>query len=454
MLPDLDVTTYDYLVIGGGSGGLASARRAARHGARVGLVALGPLGGTCVNVGCVPKKVMYNAAECAEWLRDAEAYGFDPQTVKLDWAALRRARDAYIERLTSVYARNLELDRVELVRGRARFVEPGALEVDGRRLEAPHILVATGGRPNVPEVPGAELGMTSDDFFQLSTQPARVAIAGSGYIAVELAGVLSALGSDVTLFLRGERLLSSFDEMLSTTLASEMTAAGISLMSAHELTSVVRDAKGTLTVAALHDRQHTGFDALFWATGRVPNTDGLGLEAAGVGLGARAEVLVDAFQSTNVPGVYAVGDVTGKAQLTPVAIAAGRLLADRLFGGKPEARLDYESIPSVVFSHPPIGSVGLTEVEARELYGDDVKVYSARFTNMRFALTERKPKTAMKLVCVGVHEKVVGLHSVGVGSDELLQGFAVAMKLGATKADFDRTVAIHPTAAEELVTMT
>lgn len=446
--------SYDYLVIGGGSGGLASARRAARHGARVALIAKGPLGGTCVNVGCVPKKVMYNAAECAEWLGDAAAYGFSLQAPELDWGTLKRGRDAYVERLNAVYARNLELDRIELVRGHARFLEKDVLEAAGRTLQAGAILIATGGRPSIPDVPGAELGLSSDGFFELSARPERVAIVGAGYIAVELAGVLAALGTDVTLFLRGKQLLSGFDEMLSTTLAAEMTAAGIGLMSTHDLAAIERAQDGSLSVLAQHGRKHTGFDCLIWATGRVANTDQLGLDAIGVERGARAEVRVDDFQNTSVPGVYAVGDVTGRRQLTPVAIAAGRRLADRLFGGQADARLDYEGIPSVVFSHPPIGTVGLTEQEARDLYGEEVKIYTTRFTNMRYALTERKPKTAMKLVCVGAQEKVVGLHSIGVGSDELLQGFAVALKLGATKADFDRTVAIHPTAAEELVTMT
>jgi glutathione reductase (NADPH) len=306
----------------------------------------------------------------------------------------------------------------------------------------------------VPSVPGAELGLSSDGFFELESRPERVAVVGGGYIAVELACVFGALGSDVTLFLRGQRLLAGFDELLSSTLANEMAASGISLMSAHELQALTKEGDGTLTAIAAHGKKHSGFDALIWATGRIPNSDDLGLETAGVRLGARGEVLVDELQATNVAGVFAVGDVTGRAQLTPVAIAAGRHLADRLFGGKPDARLDYDGIPTVVFSHPPIGTVGLTETAARELYGDDVKVYSTRFTNMRFGITQRKPKTAMKLVCVGPQEKVVGLHSIGAGSDELLQGFAVAMKLGATKADFDRTVAIHPTAAEELVTLT
>jgi glutathione reductase (NADPH) len=444
---------YDYLVIGGGSGGLASARRAARYGAKVALVADGPLGGTCVNAGCVPKKVMWCAAECAEWLRDAADYGFELEAPTINWLKLKQTRDAYIERLNAMYARNLELDSIELVRGRARLLAPGKVQVDGRELGAKAILLATGGRPSVPALPGAELGLTSDDFFQLTTRPERVAIVGAGYIAVELAGVMAALRSEVTLFLRGERLLSGFDDLVSSTLATEMTASGINLMSAQKLQAVTRAADGTLTLVGAHDLFHTGFDALIWATGRVANTADLGLESVGVALGGRGEIEVDPQQNTNVPGVYAVGDVTGKRQLTPVAIAAGRHLADRLFGGKPEAKLDYENVPSVVFSHPPVGTIGLTEAEARELYGVEVKVYTTRFTNMRYAVTTRKPSTAMKLVCAGAAEKVVGLHTIGVGSDELLQGFAVAVKLGATKADFDRTVAIHPTAAEELVTL-
>jgi glutathione reductase (NADPH) len=449
-----ELETFDYVVLGAGSGGLASARRAVRHGAKVAIVSLGPLGGTCVNCGCVPKKILWNAAECAEWLSDASDYGFEAPTAKLDWAKLKSARDAYVERLRQVYARSLELDAITLLRGRARFIERGVVEVGERKLSAKAILVATGARPSVPAVQGAELGLTSDDFFELEAQPGRVAIVGAGYIAVELACVLAALGSDVTLVLRGERLLSGFDEMLSASLASEMTDSGINLLASHELESVAREADGSLTIMAQHARKHSGFDAVIWATGRSPNADDLGLELVGVERGQRGEIRVDQLQATSAEGVFAVGDVTGQRQLTPVAIAAGRKLADRLFGGQPEARLDYTGIPSVVFSHPPIGTVGLTEAEARELYADEVKVYTTRFTNMRFGVTTRKPKTAMKLVCVGPAQKVVGLHTIGAGSDELLQGFAVALKLGATKADFDRTVAIHPTAAEELVTMT
>jgi glutathione reductase (NADPH) len=447
------VESFDYVVLGAGSGGLASARRAVRYGARVALVEPAALGGTCVNAGCVPKKIMYNAAECAEWLTDAADYGFEVSRGRLDWLKLKGARDSYVRRLNDVYARNIELDRIALVRGRGQLVESGVVRVGERLLEAKAILIATGARPSVPAIRGAELGLTSDGFFELESQPARVAIVGGGYIAVELAGVLAALGSDVTLLLRGERLLSGFDELLSAGLASEMAEAGISLLASHELESVSREPDGTLTLEAQRSRKHTGLDAVIWATGRQPNTEDLGLSVAGVRLGDRAEVLVDEWQATSAPGIFAVGDVTAKRQLTPVAIAAGRRLADRLFGGVTDAKLDYADIPSVVFSHPPIGTVGLTEAEARELYGEEVKVYTTRFTNMRFGVTARKPKTAMKLVCVGPKQKVVGVHSIGFGSDELLQGFAVAVRLGATKADFDRTVAIHPTAAEELVTM-
>jgi glutathione reductase (NADPH) len=350
-----------------------------------------------------------------------------------------------------VYERNVELDGVRLVRGDGRLVGSGVVQVGEEQLSARAILVATGGRPWVPSIPGAELGITSDGFFELESRPERVAIVGGGYIAVEVASVFSALRSDVTLFLRHGRLLSGFDELLSSTLSTELAAAGVSFMVSHELRSVTRAADGSLSVESHLGQQHSGFDSLIWATGRVPNSHSLGLEAAGVQRNERGEIQVDDFQNTSAEGVYAVGDVTGRKQLTPVAIAAGRRLADRLFGGQPEARLDYENIPSVVFSHPPIGTVGLTEAEARERHGDDVKVYTTRFTNLRFGITERKPKTAMKLVCVGPREQVVGLHAIGAGCDELLQGFAVAVKLGATKADFDRTVAVHPTAAEELV---
>lgn len=447
------MSKVDYLVLGGGSGGLASARRAAAHGAKVALVERGRLGGTCVNVGCVPKKVMFNAASLAEAAEDARGYGFDTHAGELDWAELKKRRDAYVTRLNGIYRKNLEVSGVQLIEGHARFAGPRAVTVGGDTLEADHVLIATGGKPRLPNIPGADLGITSDGFFELERKPRRVAIAGAGYIAVELAGIFNSLGSEVTLLLRRQQFLRRFDALLRDTLMDEMSQAGVNIVSCIHLAQVERDATGCIDLVSDDGTRHPGYDALIWAIGRDPSTDTLGVDAAGIALDADGHVQVDEWQDTNVKGVHAVGDVTGKWQLTPVAIAAGRRLADRLFGGLPDARLEYENIPTVVFSHPPLGTVGLTEDEAREAYGGSVKTYTTSFSNMYFALTERKQRTAMKLVTVGPKEKVVGVHVIGMGADEMIQGFAVALRMGATKADLDRTVAIHPTASEELVTL-
>ena len=443
----------DYLVIGGGSGGLASARRAASYGARVALIESGALGGTCVNVGCVPKKIMWNAAEIAEELQIAAGYGFDVEVRGLDFGALRARREAYIARMRGNYAANLQKDGVELVLGRGRFSGPRRVQVGDQTLSAEHVLIATGGKPSVPDIIGASLGSTSDGFFALEALPKRVLIAGAGYIAVELSGILSKLGSSVTLAMRHERPLRGFDPMLGDGLREALEHSGVQVL--HGVTVIgVERGEGEQRIATLSDgRTLPPVDALFWAIGRQANTAELGLEEASVKLDLEGHVVVDEFQNTSATGIYAIGDVTGRATLTPVAIAAGRKLAERLFDGKPEAKLDYNDIPSVVFSHPPIASVGLSELDARKLHGDDVKVYMARFSNMFHAVTEHKPVTQMKLVTVGVEERVVGVHVIGRGADEMIQGFAVALKMRATKADFDRTVAIHPTAAEELVTM-
>ncbi len=443
---------YDYIAIGGGSGGLASAQRAAEYGARAAVIEPGRLGGTCVNVGCVPKKLMWTAADLGAALGDARGYGHDVEVRGHDWARLKAARDAYVARLNGIYAANLEKRQVAWLKGAARFVDAHTLSVGEEVVTAPHIVIATGGRPARPPIPGAELGITSDGFFELATRPAKVAIVGSGYIAAELAGVLSGLGSTVSVFMRHERPLRSFDVMLSAALCHEMGVAGIELVRHAVPAALAADAGGhTLTLA--DGRAFGGYDCVLWAIGRTPRSDGLGLERAGVARYDDGFVIADRFQNTNVAGVYAIGDVTGREPLTPVAIAAGRRLSDRLFGGKPERHLDYELVPTVVFSHPPIGTIGLTEAAARELHGAAVRVYTAGFVPMHHALTEAKHRVEMKLVCAGPEERVVGLHLIGHGADEILQGFAVAVKMGATKRDFDDTVAIHPTVAEELVTM-
>ncbi len=443
---------FDLVVIGGGSGGLACAQRAADYGARVALVEPRPLGGTCVNAGCVPKKVMYNAASLAEGLRDAAGYGFDVSVGGHDWHALKQARDAYIRRLNGIYAGNLERRKIVHLQETAGFAGPDTVVAGGEVLTAPHIVVATGGRPVVPALPGAGLGITSDGFFGLGHRPESVAIVGSGYVAVELAGVFAALGTRVTLAIRHDRVLRSFEPMLSAALTREMRQDGIEIAD-HAVPTGLRETGRHLELSAADGRVLGPFDCVLWAVGREPVVTGLGLERAGVACYDDGYVITDEFQRTSVEGIYAIGDVTGREALTPVAIAAGRRLADRVFGGMTGRKLDYALIPTVIFSHPPIGTVGLTEPEARDLHGDAVRCYTAGFTPMYHALTPHKRRAEMKLVTVGPEERIVGLHVIGAGADEMLQGFAVAMKMGATKRDFDDTVAIHPTSAEEFVTM-
>ncbi len=444
---------YDLIAIGGGSGGLSVAERAARYGARCAVAESGRLGGTCVNVGCVPKKIMWYGASLAHSLDDAPGYGFRLERRGFDWQALKDARDAYIRRINDWYISYLADSQVDLLRGCARFADAHTLEVNSERYSADHIVIATGGRPSVPDLPGAELGITSDGFFELEECPQRVAVVGSGYIAVELAGMFQALGADVTLLLRGELLLRPFDAMLRENLMAQMVNDGVAILPNTRIKAVARLADGSLRVRCDGRSEDLHVDVLLWAVGREPLTRDLNLEAAGVALRQDGAILTDAFQNTNIPGIYAIGDITDRFPLTPVAIGAGRRLADRLFNNQPDRRLVYENIPTVVFSHPPIGTVGLTEAEARETHGHAVKIYQTRFTSMYHAFTEHKVETAMKLICVGTQEQIVGCHIIGPNADEMLQGFAVAIRMGATKRDFDDTVAIHPTSAEELVTM-
>jgi len=450
----METSRYDLVVIGGGSGGLACAQRATEYGARVALVESARLGGTCVNVGCVPKKVMWNAAQIAHAAHDAVHYGFDLTLSGHDWGALRVARDAYITRLNGIYERNLANRKVELVRGHAAFAGPNEVRVGDRLLEAPHVVIATGGRPSVPPIPGAGHGITSDGFFELAERPRRIAVVGSGYIAVELAGVFAALGSEVTMALRRDRLLRHFEAMLGDGLRKIMEGDGVAFLDHAAPRALERDADGTLRLLLQDGRVAGPFDTVLWAIGREPAVEGLGLARAGVTMDAAGFIPVDHLQQTNIGGLYAIGDVTGRAQLTPVAIAAGRRLSDRVFGGMTDRHLDYSDIPTVVFSHPPIGTVGLSEAEAIDRHGASaVKTYTSGFVPMYHAMTPRKPRAEMKLVTVGSEQRIVGCHVIGAGADEMLQGFAVALKMGATKRDFDDTVAIHPTSAEEFVTM-
>ncbi len=446
---------FDYVVIGAGSGGLASAQRAAEYGAKVAIVESGRLGGTCVNVGCVPKKVMWNAADIADGLEDATDYGFRITAAEPhDWSLLKTKRDAYVQRLNGIYEANLAKRQIEIVRGRASFGDGGRVEVAGRTLTAPHVLIAVGGRPMLPAIAGAELGITSDGFFELEKRPDRVAVVGSGYIAIELTGILASLGAKATLVLRGHRALKDFDSMLGEAMLKIMRDEGIEIATNAWPHTLERTATGVLDLEARDGRRLTPFDSVIWAIGRVPAIEGLGLQNAGVELDAYGFIKTDKYQVTTREGIYAVGDVTGQAQLTPVAIAAGRRLSDRLFGGQADRHLEYTNIPTVVFGHPPVGTVGLTEDEARLQYGDEaVSVFRSGFVPMYHALTTRKPRSEMKLVTVGPEKRVVGVHVIGPGADEMIQGFAVAVRMGATKRDFDDTVAIHPTSSEELVTM-
>lgn len=444
--------TYDLLVIGGGSGGIATAARAAKHGAKVALFEKNVMGGTCVNVGCVPKKIMWYAAQVAETIHHAKSYGFDVEVKSHDWQHLLNNRDAYIHRIHGFYDRYLGGLNVDIIKGEASFISQNTLACHGETFTAPHILLAPGCNPIIPKVPGAEYGLTSDGFFALKQAPKKVAVIGSGYIAVELAGVLHALGSEVNLVIRSEKLLSGFDAMLSEALMECMEKQKLTVLKNHPIQALKKQSNDLMTLSFENAPDIDGFDCVIWAVGRSPSTDGLKLENAGLKINHRGEIETDPYENTAVKGIYAVGDINGKAQLTPVAIAAGRQLAERLFNQKEHACLDYTNIPTVVFSHPPIGTIGLSEQDARKQYGDDaIKVYQTQFTPMYWSLTENPIPCKMKLVCAGDDELVVGCHLIGTHVDEMLQMVAVAMKLGATKRDFNRAVAIHPTSSEELV---
>ena len=444
---------YDIIAIGGGSGGIATMNRAGEHGAKAAVIEEKKLGGTCVNVGCVPKKIMWYGAQIAESFHHyGPDYGFTSSDVQFDFAKLRQNREAYIDRARSSYDGSFKRNGVDLIEGRAHFVDSHTVSVNGELIRAKHIVIATGARPSIPTIPGAELGGSSDDVFAWEQLPESVAILGAGYIAVELAGVLHALGVKTDLFVRRDRPLRGFDSYIVEGLVNEMEKTGLPLHT-HKVPVKLEETEQGITIHFEDGSSHTASQVI-WATGRRPNVDGLELEKAGVTLNERGFIQVDEYQNTVVDGIYALGDVTGEKELTPVAIKAGRTLSERLFNGKTSAKMDYTTIPTVVFSHPAIGTVGLTEDQAIKEYGQEhIKVYKSSFASMYSAVTNHRQESRFKLITAGANEKVVGLHGLGYGVDEMIQGFAVAIKMGATKADFDATVAIHPTASEEFVTM-
>lgn len=446
---------FNYLAIGAGSGGIASANRAAQRGASAAVIEAKAVGGTCVNVGCVPKKVMWYGAHIAEALKYSPAYGFDVLQNSFNWATLVQNREAYIQRIHASYHKGFASNGVNVIEGFATFVDAKTVEVNGERITADHITIAVGGRPTRPDIPGAEHGIDSDGFFALTAQPKKALVIGAGYIAVEIAGVLHALGTDTHLLVRKDRPLRNFDSDITDMLLERMAQDKLNLHTQSNVNKVEKMCDGSLTVSCDNGSVFTNVDCLIWAIGREPATDKLNLAATGVATDKDGYICTDNYQNTNVNGIYAVGDITGEAQLTPVAVKAGRLLAERLFNpALPDAHMDYSLIPTVVFSHPPIGTIGLTEAEAIEQYGaSKVKVYRSNFAAMYNAITPHRALSRFKLVCTGDNEKVVGLHGIGEGMDEVLQGFAVAIKMGATKADFDNTVALHPTSAEEFVTL-
>lgn len=422
----------------------------------------------------MPKKVTWNAASIADTIKDAKFYGFSvEQTAPFDWPMFKRKRDAYVKRLNGIYERNLANEKVEYIHGRAHLLNQNDVEVDlddGNKtyVRAKKILVATGGHPNLPrDIPGYEHGITSDGFFDLETLPKRIAVVGAGYIAVEMAGMLHALGSDTHLFIRHDTFLRPFDPMIQETVVKEYERIGINLYKGSSQSKVEKDPEREGWFKLHYSSSNRGegvldVDCILWAIGRSAEVEDLGLDKAGVKQKEKGVIEADAYQNTSVENIYAVGDVCGLVELTPVAIAAGRRLSDRLFGAAKNpalsaAKLDYTNVPSVVFAHPEAGSIGLTEPQARERFGDaDIKIYRTSFTAMQYAMMdtpEQKAPSVYKLICAGPEEKVVGLHIVGAGSSEILQGFGVAVKMGATKADFDNCVAIHPTSAEELVTL-
>lgn len=445
------MTRYDYdlITIGGGSGGVRASRMSAAHGARVALIESGALGGTCVNVGCIPKKLFSYAAHVASDIADARGFGWSASAMQFDWKTLLTNKDREIARLNGVYAKVLQDAGVRVITGHARVVDAHTVAIGDRTLTAAHLLIATGGHAVKPDIPGAELGITSDQAFHLDTLPRRVVLVGGGYIAVEFASIFNGLGVATTLVHRSGQLLRGFDEDLGKVLAEELVQHGITLEFNETPIRLVREGDGL--GVKLGSGRGIDTDLVMFATGRAPNVAGLGLESVGVKLAKNGAVQVNDFYCSSVPSIHAIGDVIDRVQLTPVAIAEGMALARALFKNDP-ARLDYANIPTAVFSHPHIGSVGLTEAEARATHGA-VDVYRSRFRPLKATLSGSKERVFMKLVVARNSDRVLGAHMVGAEAGEIIQGLAVALNCGATKAQFDATLGIHPTTAEEFVTL-
>jgi len=439
---------FDLFVIGGGSAGVRCARIAASHGARVGIAEERFWGGTCVNIGCVPKKFMVMAAEYGMNAEDAPSFGWEIAKGPHDWGKLIAAKDKEIARLNGIYTRLLEQAGAKIYDAHASFIDPHTLDVGGQRITAERIVIATGGHPVRPDIPGAELGIVSDDAFYLPARPKRVAIIGGGYIAVEFAGIFAGLGAETHLIYRQPLPLRGFDEDMRVGLAEALTSNGVILH--FDTTPVSVTADGQTKMLNLSDLTALEVDLVFFATGRVANTAGLGLAAAGVKTGPQGEIPVDALLASSVPHIYAIGDVTDRLNLTPVATAEGHALADSLFGHNPRT-VSLQNVPTAVFSIPPISTVGLSETEAAAI--SEVKIFITKFTPMRHSITGRPRRTIMKLVVDAASDKVLGAHMLGEDAPEIVQGLAIAIQCGATKADFDRTIGIHPTAAEEFVTL-
>jgi glutathione reductase (NADPH) len=440
---------FDLFVIGGGSGGVRCARIAASHGARVGVAEERFWGGTCVNVGCVPKKIMVNAAEYGLWAADAAAFGWHVETHGHDWAKLAAARDAEVTRLSAIYDKLLKGAGATTFDARATLVDAHTIQVGEQRVTAERIVVATGGQPQRLDIPGAELGLISDDLFTLKQLPRRIAVLGSGYIAVEFACLLRGLGAEVDLVYRASLPMRGFDDDIRAALAEALTAQGIRLNPDVAPTRITRaDDELLLGMSTNFVRE---VDAVFFCTGRMPHTQDLGLEAAGVATDANGAVVVDDDHATSAKHIFAIGDVINRVNLTPMATAVGHALADTLFGGRPR-KASYADVPSAVFTSPPIGTVGMTEAEAASR--GPVDIYLTRFTPMRHTISRREGrKTVMKLVVDQATQRILGAHMLGEDAAEIMQGIGIAVVMGATKQDFDRTIGIHPTAAEEFVTL-